>query len=239
MCGRFTLRTPSNVLVQQFLLDSSPELSPRYNIAPTQDVAVVRTGGDDPQRRLVLLRWGLIPSWAKDPAMGNRMINARGESVADKPSFRAAFKRRRCLVLADGYYEWKKTPAAKGGKSQGKKQPYYVTMQDERPFAFAGLWEHWPGSDESDTPGPIESCTIITTDSNDLTRDIHDRMPAILPEDAYEMWLDPELQDRDPLLPLLSPHPSDEMKAEPVSTHVNNVRNDDPDCITVQRELFD
>ncbi len=202
----------------------------RFNIAPTQDVAVVRKTADDPQRQLVMLHWGLIPSWAKEAKLGQRMINARGETVAEKPSFRAAFKRRRCLVLADGYYEWQK-PAAKGTK----KQPYYIHMQDDRAFAFAGLWEYWEGASSS---GPIESCTIITTDSADLTADIHDRMPVILPPEAYELWLDPELQDKDPLLPLLAPYAGDDLQAAPVSTHVNSVRNDDASCIEVQRELF-
>ena len=228
MCGRFTLRTPTNLLVQQFLLDSAPELPLRYNIAPTQSVAVARESSDLPGRHLVMLQWGLIPSWAKDPKMGARMINARGETVAEKPSFRAAFKRRRCLVLADGYYEWQK------GAAKGKKQPVYITMADDRPFAFAGLWEHWEGSGE----GPIESCTIITTDSNDLTADVHDRMPVILHAEDYDLWLDRELEEKEPLLPLLRPYHSDDMKVTLVSTHVNNARNDDPGCIQAQRELF-
>ena len=160
-----------NLLVQQFLLDSGPELPLRYNIAPTQQVAVVRKTAELPQRHLVQLKWGLIPSWAKDAKMGARMINARGETVAEKPSFRAAFKRRRCLVLADGYYEWQ--------KSGSKKQPMYITLTNERPFAFAGLWEYWDGAGD----GPIESCTVMTTTSNDLTSNIHDRMPVILGED--------------------------------------------------------
>lgn len=229
MCGRFTLRTPTNVLIEQFELDSSPQLKLRFNIAPTQDVAVVRKTADDPQRQLVMLHWGLIPSWAKEVKLGQRMINARGETVAEKPSFRAAFKRRRCLVLADGYYEWQK-PAAKGAK----KQPYYIHMTDDRPFAFAGLWEYWDKGGE----GPIESCTIITTDSADVTADIHDRMPVILPEESYELWLDPELEDKEPLLPLLTPYAGDDLQADAVSTHVNSVRNDDASCIEVQRELL-
>lgn len=233
------MRTPTNLLVQQFLLDTAPDLPPRFNIAPTQNVAVVRVTHDQPQRELVLLRWGLIPSWAKDPKIGNRMINARGESVADKPAFRAAFKRRRCLVVADGYYEWKKSAGGKSKAAGAKKQPYYIRMRDERPFALAGLWEYWEGADQSDLPGPIESCTIITTDANDLTSDIHDRMPVVLGEETYDVWLDPQQSDRDTLLPLLKPYASDEMKVEPVSTHVNSVKNDDPDCVAVQRELFD
>jgi putative SOS response-associated peptidase YedK len=249
MCGRFTLRTPSNLLIRQFMLDAAPELPLRYNIAPTQNVAVIRRTPEDPQRQLVLLRWGLIPSWAKDAKIGSTLINARADTVADKPSFRAAFKRRRCLVLADGYYEWQKTaaatPAAKsGGKSAKKappKQPYYIHMQEGKPFAFAGLWEWWEGTPEQ--PGPIETCTIVTTDANELTRPIHDRMPVILPESAYDLWLDPQVQKKEPLLPLLQPFPSDSMQTEAISTHVNSVRNDDAACIEPveadeQRTLF-
>ena len=226
MCGRFTLRTPTNLLVQQFLLDTAPELPLRYNIAPTQDVAVVRKTEELPERNLVLLKWGLIPSWAKDAKMGARMINARGETVAEKPSFRAAFKRRRCLVLADGYYEWQKD-----GK---RKQAVYITMDDERPFAFAGLWEYWDRAGE----GPLESCTIITTNSNDLTADIHDRMPVILSDDNYDLWLDPELQDKEPLLPLLEPYPSDEMKVTRVGDYVNKASHEGPECIAAEKSLF-
>lgn len=227
MCGSFTLRTRLNQALQQFGLDEVPDLRLRYNIAPTQNVAAVRKSPDDPKRQLVMLRWGQIPSWAKDLKIGSTLINARGESVAEKPSFRTAFKRRRCLVLADGYYEWKK-PAGTTSK-KAVKQPYYIHMEDDRPFAFAGLWEWWEGTAE--TPGPIESCTIITTDANDLTRPIHDRMRVILKQDDYELWLDPELQAKEPLLPLLVPYASDEMRTDPISTHVNSPRNDDSACI--------
>jgi len=230
MCGRFTLRTPSNVLLEQFLLSVEPELAPRYNIAPTQPVAVVRLDPHREGRQLAMLRWGLIPSWAKDPAMGNRMINARGETVAEKPAFRSAFKRRRCLVLADGYYEWQKR-----GR---EKQPYHIRLRDDRPFAFAGLWETWKGVADGPLTGPIESCTIITMAANELTREIHDRMPVILHPKDHDLWLDPAVQDRDRLTPLLRPFDSDRMIAEPVSSHVNNPRNDDPRCVAVQRPLF-
>ncbi|MEQ8787488.1 MAG: SOS response-associated peptidase [Pirellulaceae bacterium] len=228
MCGRFTLRTPAGVLVEQFRLESAPELAPRYNIAPTQDVAVVRnehdTAQDDAARReLVLMHWGLVPSWSKDPKQGARMINARGETAAEKPSFRAAFKRRRCLVLADGYYEWQKT----GGKH---KQPFLIHRDDGAAFAFAGLWERWKGDDGP----PLESCTIITTSSAESTREIHDRMPVILDEADYDLWLDVQFEDRERLQQLLIPWESDELVAEPVSTHVNNVRHDDPQCAEPQ-----
>jgi putative SOS response-associated peptidase YedK len=201
----------------------------RFNIAPTQPIAAVRWLPDEGQRQLSLLRWGLVPSWAKDPAMGNRMINARAETVAEKPSFRAAFKRRRCLIPADGYYEWQKV-----GK---RKQPYYFRMKDDRPFAFAGLWEQWSGG-KGDAPEPMETCTIITTEANELGRPIHDRMPVIVHPDEYAFWLDPRVEDRSRLETLLRPYDPGEMMAEPVTTHVNNVRNDDPKCLEVQKELF-
>ena len=229
MCGRFTLRTPANVLVEQFQLATAPDLLPRFNIAPSQPVAVVRQPPDACGRSLTLIRWGLVPFWAKDPAIGNRMINARAETIAEKPAFRTAFQRRRCLITADGYYEWR--------KSGGRKQPYYFRMRDERPFTFAGLWECWAGA-ESAGGGPLETCTIITTRANELSRPIHDRMPAILQEAGYDVWLDPAVHDRRRLAPLLAPYDSASMIADPVSTLVNNPRNDEPSCIEIQRELF-
>jgi putative SOS response-associated peptidase YedK len=229
MCGRFTLRTPAGVLIQQFRLQSVPDLSPRYNIAPTQPAPVVRMNAGSGERELVLLRWGLVPSWAKDPSIGNRLINARSETIASKPSFRSAFRRRRCLVIADGYYEWKKLGS--------RKQPYYIRRQDEQPMGLAGLWEHWssPTEEEADH---IQSCTIITTQANDLTRDVHDRMPVILSSDDHDMWLDPELEDRDRLQTLLEPAASDTMIMDPVSTYVNSPRNEGPECVAIQRQLF-
>jgi putative SOS response-associated peptidase YedK len=230
MCGRFTLRTPSNLLVERFELGVDPRLSPRFNIAPTQTVAAVRRPNIAAKRELALLRWGLIPSWAKDLAVGNRMINARSETIAEKPAFRSAFERRRCLILADGYYEW--------AKVGGQKQPHYIRMRDEQPFAFAGLWEHWQGVDQPHLPGAVESCTIITTESNDLTIDLHHRMPVILPRQSYEAWLDPELTDRDQLTSLLGKYPSREMCVDPVSTYVNSPKNDDEKCVAIQKTLF-
>jgi putative SOS response-associated peptidase YedK len=224
MCGRFTLRTPATVLTQRLLFDLDiqdvpDDLAPRFNIAPTQSVAVVREL-EEGERCFNWLRWGLIPSWAKDPAIGNRTINARAETVAEKPAFRSAFRRRRCLVLADGYYEWRKE-----GKN---KQPFYIRMRDEGPFAFAGLWERWsPGANAE----PLETCTLITTDANELTRPIHDRMPVILSPDDFATWIDPDLDDRDELLPLLRPYDSAAMRADPVSKHVNNAKHDDPECV--------
>jgi putative SOS response-associated peptidase YedK len=217
MCGRYTLTTPVEKLAEEFGFEaSSVELPPNYNVAPTQEVAAVLSEGRE--RRLELLRWGLIPPWADDPQIGSRMINARAETAPEKPSFRRAFRERRCLIPADGFYEWKRT--------NGTKQPYYVRMQEGRPFAFAGLWESW-----KDGSGPeIRSCTILTTKPNALAGEIHDRMPVILPTGSYDVWLDPEA-DRDELYGLLAPYPEDEMEAYPVSRFVNSPSNNDPRCI--------
>lgn len=219
MCGRFTLITPAETLVEQFQLFEAPTLSPRYNIAPTQPVAAVRQSPGNGGRELVLLRWGLVPSWAKDPGIGARMINARSETVAQKPAFRAAFRRRRCLVLADGFYEWQRLERG--------KQPFYVRLHDGRPFAFAGLWEHWEGPDET----MLDSCTVLTTEPNDLLRPVHNRMPVILEPKYYDLWLDPGVQEAELLQPLLRLYPSEGMLAYPVSTWVNSPGNDGPQCI--------
>jgi putative SOS response-associated peptidase YedK len=216
MCGRFTLRSSSTKVAETFGLSEAPLFEPRYNIAPTQPVAAVRATPEG--RQLASLRWGLIPSWADDPSIGYRMINARSETVATKPSFRSAFKNRRCLIPADGYYEWQKT--------DGKKQPYLIGMRDGTPFAFAGLWEHWERGQE-----PIESCTILTTAANDLTGPIHDRMPVILDPKDFDLWLDPQVQDPKALEPFLRPHVAETMMAYQVSTLVNNPRNEDPRCV--------
>ena len=223
MCGRFTLRTPVKDVVAAFdvLATDFADVLPlfaHYNIAPTQQVVAVRTDPSVGGRQLVPLRWGLVPSWADDPAIGNRMINARAETVASKPSFRAAFKSRRCLVVADGFYEWQKRGAS--------KQPYYIQLRDGRPFGLAGLWERWRHDDQA-----IESCTIITTEANELMRPLHDRMPVILPREEYASWLDPRPDRGDVLRKLLRPYPPEDMTAYPVSTIVNNPRNDVPQCV--------
>ena len=209
-----------SVLVEQFRFKTEQQLALRFNIAPTQLVAAVRAHQLSKSRELALLKWGLVPSWATDPAIGNRLINARAESVAEKPSFRSAFKRRRCLILTDGYYEWQKV-----GKD---KQPFLIHRRDDRPFAFAGLWEQWRPAASAET---LESCVIITTGANELTRSVHDRMPVILDESDYDLWLDPGVEDRGQLEPLLTPYERDELTAEPVSTHVNNPRHDDATCL--------
>ena len=217
MCGRYTLRTPVEKLAEEFgLEDSSVDLPPNYNVAPTQGVAAVLA--ENGHRRLEVLRWGLIPPWADDPQIGSRMINARAETAHEKPSFRRAFRERRCLIPPDGYYEWKRT--------NGTKQPYYIHMKEGRPFAFAGLWESW-----REEGGPeVRSCAILTTRPNALASEIHDRMPVILPAGSREAWLDPEAE-KEELLALLEPYPEDEMEAYPVSRYVNSPQNNDPRCV--------
>ncbi|NUP95079.1 MAG: SOS response-associated peptidase, partial [Planctomycetaceae bacterium] len=197
MCGRMTLTRPGDALRTLFDLDAPPDAVPRFNIAPTQKIlVVVRDGATAPGLRVAWMRWGLVPPWAKDPVKGPPLINARAETVAEKPSFRSAFKRRRCLVPASGFYEWR----AEGGR----KQPYYIYAADGAPLAIAGLWEHWEGP-EGDV---VESCTLLTTEANDLVRPIHDRMPVFLPPAAFADWLDPDIDQPGPLLALLAPYPA-------------------------------
>jgi putative SOS response-associated peptidase YedK len=219
MCGRFTLTIDPLHLQEAFPWAAIPDdLPPRYNISPSQPVAVIPNTGED---TIALYRWGLIPSWAKDPSIGDRMINARAESLAEKPSFRNAYKRRRCLVLSDGFYEWKQNPDLK------TKQPMYIRLKNGVPFAFAGLWEIWHAPDGSE----IRSCTIITTQPNALLQTIHNRMPVILPPEAYQQWLAQE--DRQPaqLSALLQPYPPEEMVAFPVSRLVNRPEYESPELI--------
>lgn len=223
MCGRFTLRAPASVVAEQFSIFEISPWKARYNIAPSQPVAAVRMAGagakTTSRRELALLRWGLIPSWASDPAIGNRLINARAETAAAKPAFRTPFRRRRCLVVADGFYEWQRA-----GK---RKVPHLVRLRDDRPFAFAGLWDLWEGPDHS----VIESCTLLTTEANDVVRPIHDRMPVILAPADYDRWLDPAVGDSEELAALLRPYPSDQMTAYAVSPLVNSPANDEPGCV--------
>lgn len=218
MCGRYTLRAPASELAEVFGLFDLPELEPRYNIAPTQVVPVVRWDADRGQRVLVKLKWGLIPSWSKDPKMGYSMTNARAETVAEKPSFRQAFVRRRCLIVADGFYEWRQEPLP--------KQPFFIHRPDDRPMAFAGLWERWQRNGLD-----IESCTIIVTEANATMEPIHDRMPVILPPESWGIWLDPDFEDRRSLQSLLVPDPTEQLELLPVSTVVNNARNETPECV--------
>ena len=233
MCGRFTLRTPLTQLAKQFQFDLDAALvdtGPRYNIAPTQDIAAVRVREPGGRRELALLHWGLIPSWAKDTKIAGSTINARSETIAEKPAFRSAFKRRRCLVLMDGFYEWKRV-----GKT---KQPYLYEIDGGKPFALAGLWETWHGAKGSEGP-PLESCSLITTEPNKLAAEVHDRMPVILDAVDYAQWLDPAVQDRETLEKLLVPFDAGRMTARPVSTYVSNARNQGPQCVEpVKPDLF-
>lgn len=219
MCGRFGLSTPAKVLRDYFDLAEEPSLFPRFNIAPTQPVAVVTQPAGEAHRVLTTMRWGLIPSWAKDQSIGSRMINARAESVAEKPAYRSPLKRRRCLVPADGFYEWQKHGT--------RKQPVFFRMRDGAPFAFAGLWDRWKSPDGE----AVDSFTILTTSANEIVKPAHDRMPVILAPDNFNAWLDPALHDEHAVVPLLVPFSPDLMTAYPVSTLVNSPANDDPKCI--------
>ena len=225
MCGRFTFTVELSELAQAFpwLTVPDADLVPRYNIAPTQPVPVVANRDN---KTLEFFNWGLIPSWAKDTKIGSRLINARAETLADKPSFRAAYRRRRCLVFADGFYEWRKDATSEGDHKAHKVQ-VLIRLKTGEPFGFAGLWETWY-SPEGDL---VLSCAIITTTPNRLVQPIHTRMPVILQPEAYEKWLDPAEKKPDGLQPFLRPYPAEEMEAFTVSTLVNNPANDVPECV--------
>ncbi|MFC1936234.1 SOS response-associated peptidase [Chloroflexota bacterium] len=227
MCGRFTLTVDANTIQQTFPWLTLPDstLTPRYNIAPNQPIAVVPNDG---QNNLDFFIWGLIPSWAKDPKIGSRLINARSETLREKPSFRSAYKRRRCLVIADGFYEWVKQPGEKS------KIPHYIQMESKEPFAFAGLWEIWHAPDGS----VLKTANIITTEPNALIAKLHNRMPVILPKGAYQPWLDPEEADPPSLQHWLKPYPVEEMMHFPVSRTINSPANDSPDCIQPLQTLL-
>ena len=216
MCGRFALTNPQ-VLKSAFALREMPHLPPRYNVAPSQDVAAIRMG--DHGRELVMLHWGLIPPWAKDAKTEYSLINAKAETVTEKPAFRTAFKKHRCIIPASGFYEWQ---AVAGGK-----QPYYLSLKTDEPMALAGLWEHWQGPEGQ----VIESCTILVTEANEVVKPIHDRMPVILLPETYATWLDPKDDLPAHLTPLLRPLDAGLMTARPVSKRVNNPRNDDESCL--------
>jgi putative SOS response-associated peptidase YedK len=213
MCGRYAFFSPAEAVKRTFALDLLPVQTPRYNIAPTQSVPAVRVA-EEGRRTLVMLHWGLVPHWAKERAIGNRMINARCETLAEKPAYRDAFRRRRCLVLADGWYEWQPAP--------GGKQPWFVRLRDPRPIAFAGLWERW-----KDPAGELlESCTIVTTDASESIKKIHDRMPVVLPEQSWDRWMDPAYSDTDALSKTLGPYDPNALKAWTVSRQVNAPKNE-------------
>jgi putative SOS response-associated peptidase YedK len=221
MCGRYTQSKSAEIIAEAFQIDNVSDIKPRYNIAPTQSVLTVLQPSASANRQGKMLHWGLIPSWAKDRKMGSKLINARAETVAEKPAFRSAFRKRRCLVVADGFYEWQQQ------ENKKQKQPFYFRLSDGEPFAFAGLWEHWQDA----TGEEIESCTVLTTEANDLMRPIHNRMPVILEPKNYDLWLDSEATKLELLQPLLHPYPTEEMTAYPVSTVVNKPVNDSAECI--------
>jgi putative SOS response-associated peptidase YedK len=217
MCGRFTQRQPAARLRKEFRVGESPGVEARYNIAPTQDILGVRQTPDG--REMTLLKWGLVPSWAKDTSIGAKLINARSETVTEKPSFREAFKRRRCIIPADGFYEWQRTG--------GRKQPFFFHIRDDRPFGFAGLWERWEGEGGR----VINSCAILTTEANDVLRPVHDRMPVILHSEDYDLWLDDELRKGSLREELLRPFPASEMEGYPVSVSINSPRTQGAELI--------
>jgi putative SOS response-associated peptidase YedK len=219
MCGRFVSASPPSEIADYFGVDAVAEqlLDPNWNVAPTNDVYVVYTDGG--LRRLDPLQWGFVPSWAKDLSVGNRMINARAETVASKNAFKSSFLKRRCIIPADGFYEWKAVPGQK------RKQPYFIHRPDGEPFAFGGLWTQWHGKDASGEDITVRSVTIITGQPNEKMAEIHDRMPLILPPSAWDSWLDPGLNDPEQLGSFLVPAPKELIRFHPVSTEVNNVRN--------------
>ena len=215
MCGRYTLTSDIETVAQTFhAMNTLAEGSPRYNIAPTQDIVAVM---QDDTRHLDLLRWGLIPAWAKEESIGSKMINARAETLAEKPSFKRLLRGRRCLIVADGFYEWK-------AEGKGPKQPMYFSLQQHEPFAFAGLWDSWKNPDGV----VLRTCTIITTEANELVTPVHNRMPVILPLQACDAWLDPALSDEHALLPLLKPYNAQDMLVRPVSRLVNDPKKEGP-----------
>lgn len=218
MCGRFNLRSTPGELIEIFELIRAPQFSPRYNIAPTQPIIVVRAGKEG--RVADWLHWGLVPSWAQDPSIASKMINARSETAAAKPAFRRAFKERRCLIPVSGFYEWEVLP-------QRGKQPWHIHHKTEPVLALAGLWESWTAPDGS----LLESCSILTVPANPFMAVFHDRMPAILPEDDWSQWIDPLGVEPDRLQSLLVPCPAEWLAREPVSTYVNNARHEGPDCL--------
>jgi putative SOS response-associated peptidase YedK len=219
MCGRYELHTHPAAIALALGLEHAADVHPRYNIAPMTDVPIVRVNAEG-HRELVRMRWGFVPRWAKDPAIGNKMINARGETIAEKPSFQMAYRRHRCLLPADGFYEW----ARVSGHDSARKQPMHIGMKDGTLFAFGGLYERWLSA----AGDVLDTCTIVTTAANELLKVVHDRMPMIVAPGDYARWLDPSSAD---VADLIAPYPSAAMAYHPVSPRVNNVRHDDPSLI--------
>ena len=219
MCGRYELHSHPAAIALAFGLASPPDVHARYNIAPMTEVPIVRVNAEG-QRELVRMRWGLVPRWAKDPSIGARMINARGETIADKPSFRMSYRRHRCLLPADGFYEWRAPPPRSGAGEASRKQPIHIGMADGALFGLAGLYERWRSEDGN----VLDTCTVVTTEANALIAPIHDRMPLIVAREDYARWLDPANAD---VADLIAPYPPARMAHYPVSSRVNNVRHDD------------
>jgi putative SOS response-associated peptidase YedK len=228
MCGRYVLAAPADQLAEEFHVDAvkADDLGPRYNVAPTDEVYAIAISRDG-LRQLGTFKWGLVPTWAKDPSIGSRMINARAETVSSKPAFKRILQKRRCILPADGFYEWQRL--GEEGKKQ-RKQPFFIRRRDGKPLAMAGLWEVWKPRDDPAADW-LRSATIITGEPNELVGRLHDRMPVILPEGAWDTWLDKENEDVDALLKLLVPYPADLLEAYPVTTLVNKVQNDGPELI--------
>jgi putative SOS response-associated peptidase YedK len=218
MCARYTLTARPQLVAELFDLDLLIDIQPRYNVAPTQQVLALRTSPEG-KREFTTLRWGLVPFWADDVKIGNKLLNARGETIFEKPSFRDAAKKRRCLIPADGFYEWR--------TENGKKQPYFIHEPGRKPFAFAGLWERWHGEDGKE----LQTCSIVTTDANSLLKPLHDRMPVILHKKDFSNWLDPALTDAKQLKPLLKPLPDEALQMYRVTPRMSSPRYDDPSCV--------
>jgi len=230
VCGRYVIRTSPQVIADFFEVEQVPQLTPRFNVAPSQQVPIVRRNSETQQREVSFVRWGLLPFWAKDEKIAHKMINAKSETVAIKPAFRRAFLQRRCLVVADGFYEWKKHPGSK------VKTPYFIFMKEQNPFAFAGLWESW--TSQSNPGEIIESCTILTTNASGLVSQIHDRMPVILAQDTYESWLSNHAITPDELTELAKSGPAELLDVYAVSTLVNGPKNDEAACIAKRPRLL-
>jgi putative SOS response-associated peptidase YedK len=219
VCGRFTLSAAPTEIADHFALDGAPEIEARFNVAPGQYIATIYDSAEERQPILSQRRWGLVPSWAKDEKIGNRLINARSETASEKPSFRTALRRRRCLIPADGFYEWAGT--------KGSKQPYFICIEDRALFAFAGLWERWNQPDGES----LETCTLLTTEATAHLSELHARMPVIVDPVDYGLWMNPEVEDPDLVAPVMDRNLGGTLDFYPVSTHVNDVRHDDLRCL--------
>ncbi|MBT8136074.1 MAG: SOS response-associated peptidase [Gammaproteobacteria bacterium] len=221
MCGRFAFYAPAEAVTRIFGVEDPPDIEPRFNIAPTQFVPIIRADSDG-ERSVSMLRWGLVPFWAKDKAIGNRMINARAETLSEKPAYKSPFRKRRCIVPANGFYEWKKQGSV--------KQPYFISHGGDKPFGMAGLWARWRDGENDDET--LETFTIVTTAPNEAVAPLHNRMPAIIDTSHFTQWLDPENHDTAALQELLLPPPAEPVTVWPVSRRVNDPKNDEAELVT-------